>query len=113
MKIFLDDIRRCTPDYTRVDNYLDCIRLLEQNKGKVEELSLDHDLGEFHTGYSVCKWIVENEYYEGLNRIIIHSSNPVGVKNMLELLDHYIPSNIILCYIDINGNIANYYRKRN
>lgn len=111
MKIFLDDIRSIPSSYEGVRSYNDCIRLLEQNKGNVTEISLDHDLGEMRSGYDVCKWIIEYEYYEGLEKIILHSANPVGIKNMVQLLDRYIPKNIEIIYLDVNREYVKVYRK--
>lgn len=94
MRIYLDDMRDIPRSYEPARNYDECIKLLEENKGKVDIISLDHDLGEAKTGYSVCKWIIENEYFDGLKEIHIHSANPVGKVNMIELLDRYLPSHI-------------------
>lgn len=110
MKIFLDDIRSIPRGYDGVRGYSDCIRLLSQNKGNVTEISLDHDLGELRNGYDVCKWLVENEYYDGLERIILHSANPVGIKNMIQLLDRYIPKDIEILYLDANRDYIKFYR---
>ena len=110
MKLFLDDIRPCPRGYIKIDNYQDCIEFLLKNRNKIDTISLDHDLGEIKTGYDVCKWIVANEYYDNLQEIIIHSANPVGTKNMLQLLDKYCPDHIKLFYIDISKNYNEFYR---
>lgn len=47
----------------------------------------DHDLGTGKTGYDVAKWIVENEV--PIKFFNVHSMNPVGRKNIVELLTHY------------------------
>lgn len=111
MKVFLDDIRAIPARYEGVRGYDECIRFLIQNKGNVEIISLDHDLGEMKTGYDVCKWIVENEYYEGLKQVILHSANPVGVKNMIQLLDHYLPDEIEILYLNLNKEYEKVHRK--
>jgi hypothetical protein len=61
--------------------------------GKVEEISLDHDLGHSHhdgfeeekTGYTVAKFI-EKGAIEGtlphINWCYVHSQNPVGKENI-------------------------------
>lgn len=49
-------------------------------------LDLDHDLGEEKTGYDIAKWCIENNI-TGIFRV--HSMNPVGRKNIEELLTHY------------------------
>ena len=50
-------------------------------------VSFDHDLGEEKTGYDIAKYIVENNI--PIKAFTIHSMNPVGVKNIRELLTHY------------------------
>lgn len=111
MKIFLDDIRTIPGGYTGARGYEECIRLLLQNKGNVDTISLDHDLGELRTGYSVCQWIVENEYYDGVKTIILHSANPVGIKNMIQLLDRYLPEEIEILYMNLNREYEKVYRQ--
>jgi hypothetical protein len=59
MKVFLDDERTPPPGWKLVRWPVDVIALLE--RGGVEEVSLDHDLGddERGTGYDVLLWIEE------------------------------------------------------
>ena len=47
----------------------------------------DHDLGGVKTGYDLAKWIVENEVK--LTSYEIHTMNPVGRRNIVQLLDRY------------------------
>lgn len=47
----------------------------------------DHDLGQDETGYDLAKWIVANEIK--LAAYEVHSMNPVGRQNIVQLLDHY------------------------
>jgi hypothetical protein len=77
MKVYLDD-ERATPDgWTRVYWPDEAIRLLET--AAVEELSLDHDLGndERGTGYDVILWIEEAVALRGFRspKIYVHSAN--------------------------------------
>ncbi|VXC51194.1 conserved hypothetical protein [Burkholderia sp. 8Y] len=77
MKVFLDD-ERVTPDgWTRVHWPHEAIRLLEL--GTVEEISLDHDLGDDDcgTGYDVILWIEEAVALRGFRppKISVHSAN--------------------------------------
>ena len=97
MKIYLDDERPCPEGFTLAKNYEEMIDLLEKNKGNIEEVSLDHDLGKIKTGYDVCKWFVENNYW--VKKIILHSANIVGVQNMMQLLNRYAPDFVELYYI--------------
>lgn len=50
-------------------------------------LDLDHDIQCKQTGYDIAKWVI-NSGYENL-RFACHSMNPVGRKNIIELLTHY------------------------
>lgn len=102
MKIFLDDDpeRDGWVDDTWIKmRRADPVILLLANTGwndtpLVEELSLDHDLGdeeENGTGYKVAAWI-ERQAHEGNwkavpAKITIHSANPVGRKNMQAAID--------------------------
>jgi hypothetical protein len=83
MNVFLDDVRNAPNNsWVVVRNYERCIELLET--GKVEHLSLDHDLGGILTGYDVALWIEERvwtgSFYPPI--IEIHSANPVGRRNI-------------------------------
>lgn len=87
--LYLDDLR--TPKSGNlyiVRSYQECIDFLQLNK--VCFLSLDHDLGEGKTGYDVAKFLVQ----EGIEieHINIHSANPVGRDNIVQLIQHYFPS---------------------
>ncbi|QOT75734.1 cyclic-phosphate processing receiver domain-containing protein [Cupriavidus basilensis] len=84
MKVFLDD-ERPTPDgWRRVYWPDETIQLLES--GVVEEISLDHDLGNDArgTGYDVILWIEEAVALRGFKppRIIVHSANSSAVDKM-------------------------------
>ena len=59
MRVFLDDERTTPEGWIRVYWPSEAIALLQT--GEVEELSLDHDLGddERGTGYDVVLWIEE------------------------------------------------------
>lgn len=110
MKIFLDDIRAIPDGFVGARGYNECIRLLKKNKGKVEVISLDHDLGEIKTGYSVCLWLIEKEYFNGLKTVILHSANPVGVNNMIQLLKRYLPKDIEILYLTLDKEYKKVFR---
>ena len=92
MKIWLDDLRREPDGWERTFNARTTIRLLKT--GDVEEISLDHDLGNEEivgTGYDVVKFL-EREAFHGRfwidpDKIKIHSANIVGSKNMQRGID--------------------------
>jgi ribosomal protein S18 acetylase RimI-like enzyme len=84
MKIFLDDERPSPEGWTLVRWPDEVIALLQS--GTVEELSLDHDLGddERGTGYHVLLWIEEAVATRGFRppRIRVHSANSSARQKM-------------------------------
>jgi hypothetical protein len=95
MKIYLDD-ERATPsdgEWLRCFTAKETIELLKANPGKVEVLSLDHDLGwdeeklcPVETGLEVLNWLertVALEGFEPPKEMIVHSANPVGSHRMI------------------------------
>ena len=95
MQVWLDDEFESRKDnfegWTHCRWPADVIALLKT--GEVTDLSLDHDLGEYHhshtaprTGYDVVLWMeeeaVRNPNFQ-LPRVTVHSRNPVGRKKMI------------------------------
>jgi len=60
-----------------------CIKELDQDR--FDMICLDHDLGGKKSGYDVCKWLINNPE-KARSIIIIHTNNPVGAKNMYDIL---------------------------
>ncbi len=88
MYLYLDDIRTPSqPDLHVVRTYKECIHMIKNNK--VEFLSLDHDLGGKKTGYDVAKFLVQERIE--IPHINIHSANPVGKRNIQQLIERYFP----------------------
>lgn len=57
------------------------------SQGSWDILMLDHDLGEgMGTGMDVANWLVQNPEKAPFGLIILHSMNPVGRRNMFNLL---------------------------
>lgn len=82
MKVFVDDFRPTPDGWVRVYTYEGAIEILKT--GKVEQISLDNDLGTKKEGYDVAKWI-ERQVFETTFRppkIWVHSSNPVAAQNI-------------------------------
>ena len=50
-------------------------------------VDFDHDLGEEKTGYDFAKFLLEKGVEIG--GFSVHSMNPVGAKNICDLLSHY------------------------
>ena len=95
--LYVDDIR--FPEYfhqigaeiTVARTYDEAIQYIDNS---YDIISLDHDLGEEKTGYDICKYIIENNIK--LDRVYIHTSNPVGRDNMKQLLERYTDNRIII-----------------
>jgi hypothetical protein len=85
MKVFLDDERATPEGWIRVYWPSEAIELLKT--GAVQELSLDHDLGDDArgTGYDVILWIEEEVVLRGFSppKIAVHSANAAARERML------------------------------
>jgi len=77
MKVYLDDERKTPDGWRRVYWPKEAIELLKS--GSVNEISLDHDLGddERGTGYDVVLWIEEAVFTRGFEppKMRVHSAN--------------------------------------
>lgn len=77
MKVYLDDERNTPPGWVRCYWPHELINYLKG--GKVNELSLDHDLGddEKGTGYDVLLWIEEQVFLNDFipPKMMVHSAN--------------------------------------
>jgi hypothetical protein len=89
MKIYLDDERPTPEGWVRAYWPEEVIRLLQA--GGVNELSLDHDLGDDQrgTGYDVILWIEEAVALRGFisPKISVHSANSSARQKMLAGID--------------------------
>lgn len=89
MRVWLDDERKMPEGFDlHVRTATEAIDVLKT--GKVQLISLDHDLGppEAGTGYDVAAWIEEAAFSKQIPRLEwrIHSANPVGRERMLAAL---------------------------
>lgn len=84
IKVFLDDERSPPHGWVQVRCPDEAIALLKT--GSVNEISLDHDLGDdsHGTGYDVIVWIEEAVALMDFNppKITIHSANPSATERM-------------------------------
>ncbi len=84
MRVYLDDERQTPDGWVRAYWPDEVIALLES--GHVEELSLDHDLGDDArgTGYDVVVWIEEAVALRGFRppKISVHSANSSARQKM-------------------------------
>jgi len=85
MKVYLDDERPAPLGWVRAFWPNEVIALLKT--GSVQELSLDHDLGDDArgTGYDVVLWIEEAVMLRGFQppEIYVHSANSSARQKML------------------------------
>ncbi len=82
MKIFLDDLKEAPEGWICVRTYEEAIEGLKT--GKVEQISLDNDLGTEREGYDVAKWIEQQVFETNFRppKIWVHSANPVASDNI-------------------------------
>lgn len=90
MRVFLDDERPAPEGWTLVRWPDEAIALLKT--GRVEALSLDHDLGDDKrgTGYSVLVWLEWNVAISGFcppKTILVHSANSSARSKMEAAID--------------------------
>lgn len=86
LKVWLDDIDQEPNGWIRAYTPEEVIALI--STGNVTIVSLDHDLGlaNNRTGYTVVKWLEEQVFTNpsfSMPKVLIHTDNPVGRKNML------------------------------
>lgn len=88
--IFLDDCRTCYSDATVCQNYHDFVKTIEE-KGLPNHISFDHDLGEEKDGGDCAQWLVNYCIKNKLNlpKYTIHSSNPVGKKEIVSIFETF------------------------
>lgn len=97
-------------DWKTVRNYSEFVDCIEQNIEKITHVSFDHDLADGHyhknmqdgvlnydsfdfesdenkTGFHAAKWMKEFYKSKGINLPImfVHSMNPVGTKNIINV----------------------------
>lgn len=97
MKLYIDDIRdppddtwtvaRTSQDaiYILRNVYATQVGLYPTSPGDdyIEVISFDHDLGGDDTTMPVMQWLQEHGLWP--DRLIVHSANPVGRKNLLTI----------------------------
>lgn len=90
MKLYVDDVREAPEGWFLVRYAERAMLMLMDEAINVEEISLDHDMGETaHDGYWLVRIMVEMNLW--VPRISVHSMNPVGRANMLATLRRYAP----------------------
>jgi hypothetical protein len=89
LRVWLDDERPAPEGWVACRWPGEVIALLEQ--GAVEQMSLDHDLGDdaHGTGYDVLQWLEEAVATRGYlaPTIHVHTANPAARARMLAAVD--------------------------
>lgn len=95
MKLWLDDERPAPEGWHRVKTADEALKVLATAGHLLEEISLDHDLGDLthspeRTGYTVLEEIerltaCQEEYFPP--RIYIHTANPVARRKMQQAVE--------------------------
>jgi len=90
MKLWVDDIRPAPEGWVWAKTFEAAVDFI-CGPQPIEEMSLDHDLGDGPTGYNIL-CLLESLIFNGFWRkpvplIHVHSANPVGAKNMLRVID--------------------------
>ena len=98
--LYVDDLRNPLNTLKQNYNIIICRNykesIYELNKRRCRVIDLDHDLGEQKTGYDICKYIIEKEI--PVEKVYIHTNNPVGKFNMYQLIKRYRNCDIITYY---------------
>lgn len=95
MRLWLDDVRPCPSGEWQGFQSVEALLLFlaTVTLEEVEEISLDHDLGDFTPqggeGYQAVLWMASEGKWP--KRLTVHSANPVGVERMLGVVDRYGP----------------------
>lgn len=107
--LWVDDLRSAPEGWDWAKNYNEAISLIDQHN--YHTISLDHDLNSWHnetmnhggeieydaprgrvekTGYHVALYLVEQSKFPQTVRV--HTMNPVGGQNIMQLLQRYHPN---------------------
>lgn len=91
MRVYLDDQRKPGGDWVVTQTVAETIKLLETRM--VDELSLDHDLGEddtVGTGYDVLLWLEQQVATKGFKPpaiLKVHSANSAARPKMEQAIE--------------------------
>lgn len=86
MWLLIDDIRDVGSDVI-IRNVESAKKILGAMSSSIDFLSIDHDLGIGETGYDILKWALERNCVP--DQVQLVTNNPVGRKNMKNLLEDY------------------------
>lgn len=85
IKLYLDDLRPTPSGWLGVKTVEEAITALQS--GRVEEASLDHDLGiEQRSGYELTVWMKQHNIWPAQG-VTVHSGNGPGIQNMCQEIE--------------------------
>lgn len=90
MKLWVDDLREPPEGWYWAKTSEHAIEMLILGRNHVEEMSLDHDLGEDDTTRRVVLWMCENSQWP--ETVGVHTANPVGREWLEGMIARYKPS---------------------
>jgi len=106
--MFLDDERfpgrsfwEQDHQYAYIPKTYEGAKTLCSKEGCPNYISFDHDLGLGLSGLDFAKWLIEQdlntngEFIPKDFTFVVHSQNPVGAKNIQELLTPYLSSKVL------------------
>ena len=98
VKIFVDDIREPpSPDWIicrNSDSAMLLIEIFESTGVNIEEISLDHDLGEEDNTRCIVNYFCEYEWWP--KRVYVHTGNPVAREWLEGTIKRYAPDNTLV-----------------
>lgn len=88
MKLWIDDVRPAPQGYMWIITTTEAIKTILAFRNDIEEISLDHDAGEYVAYGGDYIKILDKMEEKGINNISIHlhTANPVGRENMRRII---------------------------
>lgn len=88
MKLWIDDVRPAPQGYMWIITTKEAIKTILAFRNDIEEISLDHDAGEYVAYGGDYIKILDKMEEKGINNISIHlhTANPVGRENMRRII---------------------------
>lgn len=88
MKLWIDDVRPAPQSYMWIITTTEAIKTILAFRNDIEEISLDHDAGDYVAYGGDYIKILDKMEEKGINNISIHlhTANPVGRENMRRII---------------------------
>ena len=88
MKLWIDDVRPAPQGYMWIITTTEAIKTILAFRNDIDEISLDHDAGDYVAYGGDYIKILDKMEEKGINNISIHlhTANPVGRENMRRII---------------------------